>query len=299
VPELAARPRAAPALEIEGLTYSYRNAPASPDPISPGRRKGESGSALRDVSLTLGAGEFALLAGRSACGKTTLLRAGCGLVPHFHGGEIEGRVAVAGIDALAGGPGELAAAVGYVAQDPETQVVSTTVAAEIELPLEMRGDPASARARAVEEVALALAIPHLLGRTVDTLSGGELQRVALAAALVTRPELVLLDEPTSQLDPVAGDELIWLLRRLNEEWGVAVLLAEHRLERCLPAADRVVAMDAGAIAFDGAPADFLIWAQAHDAALETPAARLFSLAEIEPLPVGVRDARATLRRHGR
>ena len=110
----------------------------------------------------------------------------------------------------------------------------------------MRGDDPAARARAVEEVALALAIPHLLDRTVDTLSGGELQRVALAAALVTRPSLVLLDEPTSQLDPVAGDELIWLLRRLNEEWGVAVLLAEHRLERCLAAADRVVAMDAGA-----------------------------------------------------
>jgi energy-coupling factor transport system ATP-binding protein len=286
VAELATRtrPRAVPALAIESLTYSYPHAAAP---------------ALRDVSLTLGSGEFALLAGRSACGKTTLLRAACGLVPHFHGGEIEGGVAVAGIDAIATGPGELAAAVGYVAQDPETQVVSTTVAAEIELPLEMRGDPAPARARSVEEVALALAIPHLLGRTVDTLSGGELQRVALAAALVTRPKLVLLDEPTSQLDPVAGDELIWLLRRLNEEWGVAVLLAEHRLERCLPAADRVIAIDAGSLAFDGAPTGFLAWAQATDAALETPAARLFSLAEIEPLPVGVRDARMTLERHGR
>ena len=160
----------------------------------------------------------------------------------------------------------------------------------------MRGDPPASRARAVEEVALALAIPHLLERTVDTLSGGELQRVALAAALVTRPQLVLLDEPTSQLDPVAGDELIWLLRRLNEEWGVAVLLAEHRLERCLAAADRVIAMDSGAIAFDGPPSDFLAWAQDADPALETPAARLFSLAGIEPLPVGVRDAGELARR---
>jgi energy-coupling factor transport system ATP-binding protein len=158
----------------------------------------------------------------------------------------------------------------------------------------MRGDAPTDRARAVEEVALALAVPHLLGRTVDTLSGGELQRVALAAALVTRPSLVLLDEPTSQLDPVAGDELIWLLRRLNEEWGVAVLLAEHRLERCLAAADRVVAMDAGAVSFDGSPAEFLAWSQAADPALTTPAARLFSLAGIDPLPVGVRAARRTL-----
>lgn len=276
---LALRHGAAPALAIDRLVYSY------PHRAQP---------ALADVSVQLAAGEFALLAGRSASGKSTLLKAACGLVPHFHGGEIEGSIGVAGLDALVSGPGELAAVVGYVAQDPETQIVSTTVAAEIELPLELRGEPAPARARAVEEVALALAIPHLLGRTVDSLSGGELQRVALAAALVTRPRLVVLDEPTSQLDPVAGDELIWLLRRLNEEWGVSVLLAEHRLERCLAAADRVIAMDSGSIAFDGTPGDFLAWAGTADPALETPAARLFSLAGIDPLPVGVRAARETL-----
>jgi energy-coupling factor transport system ATP-binding protein len=281
VSELAIRRGAAPALAVEGLTYTYPRA---------------GGPALAEVSLEVAPGEFVLLAGRSASGKSTLLKAACGLVPHFHGGEIAGTITVAGIDAIASGPGELAAAVGYLAQDPETQVVSTTVAAEIELPLEMRGDAPAGRARAVEEVALALAIPHLLGRAVDTLSGGELQRVALAAALVTRPRLILLDEPTSQLDPVSGDELIWLLRRLNEEWGVAVLLAEHRLERCLAAADRVVAMADGSAAFDGAPTEFLAWAQDQDPALETPAARLFSLAGIEPLPVGVRDARQTL--HG-
>jgi energy-coupling factor transport system ATP-binding protein len=279
VPELASPTKAVPDLAIDALTYSY------PTALHP---------ALRDISLHLQPGEFTLLAGRSACGKSTLLRAACGLVPHFHGGEIEGSVHVAGIDALATGPGELAAAVGYLAQDPETQVVSTTVAAEIELPLEMRGDAPSSRARAVEEVALALAIPHLLDRAVDTLSGGELQRVALAAALVTRPRLVLLDEPTSQLDPVAGDELIWLLRRLNEEWGITILLAEHRLERCLAAADRIVAMTTGSIAFDGRPRDFLAWAQENDTALETPAARLFSLCGFNPLPVGVRDARQIL-----
>ncbi len=282
--ELVIRRGVAPALALAGLSYSYPRAAAP---------------ALLDVSLEVAPGEFALLAGRSASGKSTLLRAACGLVPHFHGGEIDGRVEVAGLDALAAGPGELAAAVGYVAQDPETQVVSTTVAAEIELPLEMRGDGPGERARAVEEVALALAIPHLLGRAVDTLSGGELQRVALAAALVTRPRLVLLDEPTSQLDPVSGDELIWLLRRLNEEWGVAVVLAEHRLERCLAAVDRVVAIEAGRVGFDGAPRDFLGWTRGVDKTLTTPAARLFSLAGIEPLPVGVRDARRTLEGRGR
>jgi len=283
VSELAIRRGAAPALAVRGLTYAYPQA-AQP--------------ALEDVSLEVAPGEFVLLAGRSASGKSTLLRAACGLVPHFHGGEIEGEVRVADLDAIGAGPGELAIAVGYLAQDPETQVVSTTVAAEIELPLEMRGDDPLDRARAVEEVALALGIPHLLDRTVDTLSGGELQRVALAAALVTRPKLILLDEPTSQLDPVAGDELIWLLRRLNEEWGVAVLLAEHRLERCLAAADRVLAMEAGRLSFDGAPTDFLAWARGNDPTLEPPAARLFALAGIDPLPVGVRAARQTLRGMG-
>jgi energy-coupling factor transporter ATP-binding protein EcfA2 len=294
--ELASPPRAAPALSIEHLSYAYPISGRTANAALTTDMGANAALALHDVSLTLMPGELALLAGRSACGKTTLLRAACGLVPHFHGGEIEGSIRVAGMDAIANGPAELAAAVGYLAQDPETQVVSTTVAAEIELPLEMRGDSQASRARAVEEVALALAIPHLLSRTVDTLSGGELQRVALAAALVTRPKLVLLDEPTSQLDPVAGDELIWLLRRLNEEWGVSILLAEHRLERCLAAADRVIAMDSGAISFDGSPRDFLAWAQQADAALETPAARLFSLAGIDPLPVGVRDARRILAR---
>jgi energy-coupling factor transport system ATP-binding protein len=284
VPEVAAPPRSEIPLEIERLGYRY-----------PGSER----EVLRDISLSVGAGELIVLAGRSASGKSTLLRAACGLVPHFHGGDVSGRVAVAGHDTREVGPGELAGAVGYVAQDPETQVVSTTVRAEIELPLELRGDSAATRARAVEEVALALAIPHLLSRATDTLSGGELQRVALAAALVTRPQLVLLDEPSSQLDPVAGDELIWLLRRLNEEWGVSILLAEHRLERCLAAADRVVAMDAGAIAFDGQPSEFLGWALDHDLALSTPGAHLFSLAGLEPLPTGVKQAREILAAEGR
>jgi energy-coupling factor transport system ATP-binding protein len=283
VPELLARRGLDLPLSVQGLGYRYPRA---------------RGAALDEVSLDIAAGEFVVLAGRSASGKSTLLRAACGLVPHFYGGEFAGTVRVAGLDTAGSGPGQLARAVGFVAQDPESQVVSTTVAAEIELPLELRGEPPAARARAVEEVALALAIPHLLERSVDTLSGGELQRVALAAALVPRPELVLLDEPTSQLDPVAGDELVWLLRRLNEEWGVAILLAEHRLERCLAAADRVVATGAGRIAFDGSPRDFLAWALDADPPLATPAARLFSLAGIEPLPTGVRDARQTLAERG-
>jgi energy-coupling factor transport system ATP-binding protein len=269
-----------PALRASGLTYRYPDA---------------AEDAVRGINLRVEPGEFVVMAGRSGSGKTTLLRAACGLVPHFHGGRVEGDLEVAGLDASAHGPAELAEVVGLVAQEPETQVVSTTVRAEIELPLELRGTPPAARARAVEEVSLALAIDGLLERTTDTLSGGELQRVALAAALATRPRLVLLDEPTSQLDPVAGDELISLLRRLNEEWGVAVLLGEHRLERCLAAADRVVVLESGSIPFDGSPGDFLEWALSVDPALATPGARLMRDAGLSPA-VSVREARRALQR---
>jgi energy-coupling factor transport system ATP-binding protein len=268
-----------PLLELERFSYRYPQ----------GDR-----DALRDVTLTIDPGEFVVLAGRSGSGKTTLLRAACGLVPHFHGGQAAGRLAVGGLDVRDHGPAEVGREAGFVAQEPEGHVVSTTARAELELPLELRGEPPATRARAVEEVALALAIPHLLDRATDTLSAGELQRVALAAALAPRPSLVLLDEPTSQLDPVAGDELVWLLRRLNEEWGTAIVLGEHRTERCLAAVDRVIALADGRLGFDGPPAGFLEWAVTADPPLVTPGGRLFSLAGLHPLPTGVKDARRAL-----
>ena len=298
-------------LEPLGVALVLALPPAGRDPPPGWRRPAMSGSvidfarfsyrypgaaapSLRDVDLRVADGEFVVLAGRSAAGKSTLLRAACGLVPHFHGGEAAGSASVCGLDLSENGPADLRGAVGLVAQDPETQVVAATVRGELELPLEIAGEPAASRARAVEEASLALGIAHLLGRSTQTLSGGELQRVALAAALVGRPRVVLLDEPTSQLDPVAGDELIGLLRRLNEEWGTTIVLAEHRLERCLAAADRVVAMAEGRIAFDGEPAAYLDWALDSDAALATPLARLFDGAGMRPAPVSVKDARARL-----
>ena len=255
--------------------------------------------ALRELSIELEPGTFTVLAGLSGSGKSTLLRALSGLVPHFHGGDARGELEVGGLSVRDNGPGELAAVCGTVFQDPETQIVLGGVRAELALPLEHRGESPAAVARSVEETALALGVAHLLDRRTDTLSGGELQRVAIAAALVHRPALVVLDEPTSQLDPVAGDELIWMLRRLNEEWGTAVVLAEHRLERCLPAADRVLALEDGAVACDAAPSEFLAWAAGERAGeLATPVARLFSLAGLGPLPGSVKDARAVLREAG-
>jgi energy-coupling factor transport system ATP-binding protein len=273
----------APVLRVEALTYTYGGAPAP---------------SLRDVSLTVAPGEFVVVAGLSASGKSTLLRAATGLVPHFHGGTFGGRVVVGGLDTREHGPSDLSAVAGTLFQDPETQIVLGTVRNELAFPLENRGASPAAVARGVEEVALALGIEALLDRSTSELSGGELQRVALGAALAGRPRLVLLDEPTSQLDPVAGDELVWLLRRLNEEWGTAVVLAEHRLERCLAHADRVVVLEDGAVVCDAPPREFLTWAGERAPALQTPGARLFARAGLRPPPAGVREARATLRAHG-
>jgi energy-coupling factor transport system ATP-binding protein len=268
-----------PILVASGFTYAY------PDAAAP---------ALAGISLELEPGSFTVLAGESGSGKSTLLRAACGLVPHFHGGQASGELMVGGMPVRDHGPGDLSEVCGTLFQDPESQVVMGGVRAEIALGLEHRGESPAAVARAVEEAALALGIGNLLGRRADTLSGGELQRVALATAIAHRPRLLLLDEPTSQLDPVAGDELIWMLRRLNEEWGTTVLLSEHRLERCLPAADRVLALERGVLVCDAAPVDFLAWAADAKPPLATPAARLFSLAGLRPLPASVKEAKKSL-----
>jgi energy-coupling factor transporter ATP-binding protein EcfA2 len=271
-----------PLLELERVSYRY---------------PGGGRPALDQVSLTVGPGELVVVAGGSGSGKSTLLRTACGLVPHFYGGEFAGRAAAGGLGTREHGPGELAAVVGTLFQDPETQVVMGTVAAELAFALENAGRSPAAVARAVQETALALGIDHLLERSTAELSGGERQRVALAATLAGAPALVVLDEPTSQLDPVAGDELIGLLRRLNEDLDTAIVLAEHRLERCLPAADRVIALDGGRIVCDAPPSEFLAWALAAAPELATPGARLLAGLGLRP-GAGVKRARAALRRAG-
>jgi energy-coupling factor transport system ATP-binding protein len=272
-----------PPLRFERFTYRY-----------PGRQA----SAVRGLELEISEGELVLLAGASGSGKSTVLRAASGLVPHFHGGELAGTVRVGGLDTRSNGPAAIAAVAASVFQEPQTQVVMNAVRAEIALALENRGRSGASVARAVEETAVALGVGDLLERSVATLSGGELQRVALAAALVTQPRLLLLDEPTSQLDPVVGDELLWQLRRLNEEWGTSVVIAEHRLDRCLAAVDRVLVLDGGLLVCDAPPDEFVAWAADHVPSLAPPVARMFSLAGVEPLPVGVKDARRALRGTG-
>ncbi|HEX5194935.1 MAG TPA: ATP-binding cassette domain-containing protein [Solirubrobacteraceae bacterium] len=270
------------AIAFDRVSYRY------PDAASP---------ALSDVSVRIEPGELVVVAGGSGSGKSTLLRAVSGLVPHFHGGTFAGRVTVGSLDTRAHGPGELSSVVGTLFQDPETQVVMGTVRAELAFGLHNRGLGPAAVARGVEEAALSLGITPLLDRVTAELSGGELQRTALGAALAGRPGVLVLDEPTSQLDPVAGDELIGLLRRANEDGDTTIVLAEHRLERCLHAADRVIALDGGRIVCDDTPERFLAWAGSNAPALSTPGARLLAGVGCEPAP-GVKRARAALRGRG-
>ncbi|MEI7888770.1 MAG: ATP-binding cassette domain-containing protein [Actinomycetes bacterium] len=271
------------AIELAGFSYKH------PD---------STGQALADITVSIHEGEFVVLAGTSGAGKSTLVRAIAGLAPAFDGGTAAGSIVVCGLNTRDNGPAGIARVCGTVLQDPERQVVMNTVRAELALPLESRGNGAASTARGVEEVALLLGIGDLLDRRLQDLSGGELQRVSIAAALAVRPAVLILDEPTSQLDPVAADDLAWTLRRLNEEQGITVVVAEQRLERLLPAADRVLALADGAIACDAGPEEFLRWGSAGAGSLSTPAARLFAATGLNDLPISVKEARASLARQG-
>ena len=211
------------------------------------------------MSLELHEGEHVVLLGPSGSGKSTLIRALAGLVPHFHGGVFGGRVVVGGSDTREARPAELAGTVASVFQDPEDQVVMSRVANEVAFGLENIGtEPATIWARVEEALALVHA-EELAERSVHELSGGELQRVALAAALALRPRLLLLDEPTSQLDPDAAAVFLDAVRRLD----CAVLLSEQRPARPLARADRVLFMDGGRIVLDAPRDDALGWLQEH------------------------------------
>ncbi len=212
-------------IRFNHLTYRYPDADA---PI------------LRDLSLEIDEGEFLLVIGPSGAGKSTLLRCLNGLVPHFYGGTIAGGVRVVGRDPVELGPRGMADAVGFVLQDPEAQFVVDIVEDELAFALENQGlDPLVMRKR-IEEALDQLNIADLRGRSVNTLSGGERQRVAIAAVMTLQPRLLVLDEPTSQLDPQAAEEVLDTLVKLNHDLGLTVVLSEHRLERVVQYVDRIL-----------------------------------------------------------
>jgi energy-coupling factor transport system ATP-binding protein len=198
-------------------------------------------AALNDVTLQIEDG-LTVIAGPSGGGKSTLLRVLNGLVPHFHGGRIAGSIEVNGMDVINTPTRHLARTVGFVFQDPELQTVYDVVDREVAFGLENIAMPRHEMEGRVEEALHAAGVSHLAGRRVRTLSGGERQRVALASALAMRPRLVVLDEPTSQLDPEGAAMVLDATMRLVQQ-GRAAVIAEHRLERLLPEATALVTVD--------------------------------------------------------
>ncbi len=241
---------------------------------------------LRDVDLRIDEGELCVVLGRTGSGKSTLLGAVNGLVPHFTGGHLQGRVTVDGVDTATHPPREMAELVGVVGQDPLAGFVTDTVEEELAYGMEQLGvDPAVMRRR-VEETLDLLGIAELRDRALRTLSGGQQQRVAIGSVLTSHPRVLVLDEPTSALDPTAAEEVLAAVTRLVHDLGITVLMAEHRLERVIQYADRVVHLQPDGTALDGAPAALLAGSD-----VAPPVVELGRLAGWSPLPLSVRDAR--------
>ncbi|ARF55084.1 ABC transporter ATP-binding protein [Streptomyces gilvosporeus] len=243
--------------------------------------------AVQGIDLTVPEGELCLLVGPSGVGKSTVLQAVSGLVPHFTGGTLRGRVTVDGRDTRTHPPRELADVVGTVGQDPLSHFVTDTVEDELAYGMESLGLAPDVMRRRVEETLDLLGLADLRERPLATLSGGQMQRVAIGSVLTTHPKVLVLDEPTSALDPAAAEEVLAVLQRLVHDLGTTVLLAEHRLERVVQYADQVILLPApGAAPLMGDPADIMAVSPVHP-----PVVALGRLAGWSPLPLSVRDAR--------
>jgi energy-coupling factor transport system ATP-binding protein len=262
------------AIELRGVSYTYPDAPRA---------------ALSAIDLDVDPGELLLVVGNSGSGKSTLLRTMNGLVPHTSGGVFAGDAVVFGRSTRSHQPRELADVVGFVAQDPESQFVVDHVERDLAFVLENLGYAPDAMRRRVEETLDALGIAHLRDRDPSSLSGGERQRCAIAGALAAAPSALVLDEPTSQLDPQGADDVLAALTRLNADLGTTVVLAEHRLERAAPLADRALVLADGGngIGAPGPPGAVLA-----DYPGAPSVTRLGRVMGWEPRPLTVRDARA-------
>jgi energy-coupling factor transport system ATP-binding protein len=258
-------------IEFDEVTVTYTDAPR---PV------------LRNVNLRVDEGELCLVIGRTGTGKSTLLGAINGLVPHFTGGTLAGRVRVDGRDTATHPPRQLADVVGVVGQDPLSGFVTDTVEEELAYSMEQLAVPPELMRKRVEETLDLLGIAELRDRALHELSGGQQQRVAIGAVLTAHPRVLVLDEPTSALDPTAAEEVLAAITRLVHDLGVTVVLAEHRLERVVQYADRVVYLAGDGSVTDGAPAKMLA-----TSAVAPPVVQLGRLAGWDPLPLSVRDAR--------
>lgn len=258
--------------------------------------------ALQNVNLTIEDGEFVLITGPSGGGKSTLCRCLNGLVPHFYGGTISGRAEVQGMDILKHSPKELATKVGMVFQDPENQLVTTDVEREIAFGLENLGFPRNLIARRIEEALDTVNIAGLRFRQHHELSGGEKQKVAIASVLALHPEVLVLDEPTSELDPQSAEEVLRLMERFNDELGITIILIEHRLDRVVHLVDRMLVMSEGKILASDHPQEVMSKAEPDGLGIGIPPViRLMQRLrdngfEFDELPLTVKDARLKLQK---
>ena len=242
--------------------------------------------ALRGVDLALPEGELVLVVGRTGSGKSTLLRAINGLVPHFTGGHLDGRVTIDGLDTRDHPPRELAHVVGMVGQDPLAGFVTDTVEEELAYGMEQLAVPPAVMRKRVEETLDLLGIAELRRRPLRTLSGGQQQRVAIGSVLTMGPRVLVLDEPTSALDPTAAEDALAAITRLVHDLGVTVVVAEHRMERVVQYADRLVLLPGDGVVVSGDPAAVL-----EASPVAPPVVELGRVAGWSPLPLSVRDAR--------
>lgn len=273
-------------IQLEDLTYSY---PATDQP------------ALRDLTLQVESGEFVAVVGPNGAGKSTLCYALSGFIPHFFNGVLSGQLNVAGQDLHQVSSSELAGTVGLVFQDPFNQISGArfTVQEEIAFGLENLGAPRESMPDRINQAMSIMGLEELADRSPFELSGGQQQRLALATVLVMEPSLLILDEPTSQLDPVGTKEVFQALRNLTDSSETTIVLVEHKLEWVATFADRVIALDHGRIATQGKPEQVLTSDVARDIGVGetryTRAARLTIergwMTAGEPLPVNLQQAK--------
>ncbi|TFG19080.1 MAG: energy-coupling factor ABC transporter ATP-binding protein [Promethearchaeota archaeon] len=230
--------------------------------------------AIKNINLEIAQGEFILVMGKSGCGKTTLIRALNGLIPHFYGGEVEGSVQIKDTNPFKLGPRKISTMVGTVFQNSENQLLMKNVDSEIAFGMENLGYAPKTMEVQVHQIAEQLGFHHLLAREISTLSGGEKQKTAFASILVMKPDILLLDEPTSELDPLAAKELMELLRVLNKRDNKTIIITEHRLERVLAYVDRLILTKDGEILADSDPKD-LFCSSEYSKSFSPPLIELF------------------------
>jgi energy-coupling factor transporter ATPase len=225
-------------IETTDLTYTY-----------PGATK----PSIKKISIAINKGDFVILTGPSGCGKTTLCRCFNGLIPHFYNGNMEGKITVAGLSVADHKIHELARHVGLVFQNPENQLFALSVEKDVAFGLENFAMPRDEMRKRVDWALQMAGISELSERPPHELSGGQQQRVAIASVLAMQPDIMILDEPTSFLDPVGAQKIFEVINELNKKLGITIILVEHRLDLAAKYANNVIVMDEGGVVLNGTP----------------------------------------------